>query len=108
MKVSKLIAEIRELNEGKLQILAKKRETWSTSHFVNKPSGMSQDSTPVEEEEALMEIGPLKMQKQPECWESGEEEGQVLGTPSSKLAGSIPPQKGKFRGVGEKVSAVES
>lgn len=46
LKVSKLIAEIRELNEGKLQILAKKRETWSTSHFVNKPSGMSQDSTP--------------------------------------------------------------
>lgn len=42
------------------------------------------------------------MQKQPEGGNEGKRRGCQQGALSLKLAGSIPPQKGKFRGVWER------
>lgn len=95
-KVSKLIADIYELNEGKLQILTKKeRETWSTSHFVNnKPSGMIQKATPLWKEEG----GPDRDRAPQRCRSSqgavnqGGRRGRQQRKLRLALAGSIPPR----------------
>lgn len=94
--MSKLIAEIYELNGGKLQILTKKeRETWPTSHFVNnKPSGTIQNATPLWNEEGGpdRDRAPQRCRSSQRAVNQGRRKGRQQGKLRSALAGSIPPR----------------